>query len=797
MKLNQSTALAAAMAALASVAWADPPSTVGEVVVVAPAPLPGLGIDPDKAPGEVRVLSGDKLRTGARGGLPDALAGASAAINIGDEQGSSFQPDVEFRGFDASSVLGAEGGEGLAVYQNGVRQNEAFGDLVNFDLVPTFAVERTTLIGADPVFGLNAIGGVLSLTMKDGFTAPGGMLDLSGGSFGRATGALEYAANRNGFGVYLGASETSDQSYRAHSPARLRQLYADLGWRDDKASLHLSLEGADNALSAVGSTPIELLKANWGAAFTWPQTVDDRLAAVTLSGTYQATSALEIAADIYYRRFSQRTLDGNTTDVTGQGCANPADNPHGAFLCLGAPSDTVYDRAGAPIPDFLGPAIASGAGVAYGEVDRTATTSDGYGAALQATSTARLFGRDNHLVIGAALDHGRTQYRTTSELGVLTPDLQVVGAGYVIDQLVSPLAASQALAAGEIIAPVDLVAANTYVGVYFSDALDVTPRLTATLSGRYNAADLVLADQAGTNLDGAHHYARFNPAIGATYKLAPGVSLYAGYAESNRDPTPAELACADPAKPCVLAGQLVSDPNLKPVTGRTVEAGLRGRGQAGGLDADIDWSLGVFRTDTDNEILNLATRLFSTGQGYFANAGAARRQGLEARVSLTATRWSLGVDYSLIDATFQSRLSLPSNSPYADPISGDITVRPGDRLPLTPAQRLVVNADWSASARLSLGADLRAQSGEYLGGDASNQGPKLPGWARLDLRARYQLGPRLQLYGRIENVTGARYFAYGAFANLGGLPPGVSLSDPRSFTPAAPRAAYVGLKASF
>ena len=797
MTLKRALGVAAAMAAAGGVAWADPPATVGEVVVIAPTPLSGSVIDPDKLPGAVTVLSGRAMGPGAHLGLADALSGQSAQIHVSDEQGSIYQPDVEFRGFDASPILGAAGGEGLAVYQNGVRQNEAFGDLVDWDLSPGFAIDKIALMGADPVFGLNAVGGSISLTMKDGFSAPGGVVELSGGAFGQATGTLQYGASRDGFGLYVGLNASGEEGYRNHSPAQVRQLYADLGWRGDRASAHLSLQGADNVLSAVGATPTQMLALDRRAAFSFPQTVRDRLAAVTLSGAYKVSPVVDLTANLYYRRLEQSTLDGNTTDVSNQGCANPLDNPDGAFLCLGSAGNTVYDTKGEPAPNFLGPAIVAGGDLTYGELDRTSTTSDSVGGALQATVTARLLGLDNQWVVGAAVDYGRTRFTTTSELGSIDASLHVVGAGYVIDQAASPQAASQALAAGEFIAPVDLAATNTYAGLYFSEALDVTTRLTLTAAGRYNWAALGLADQIGTSLNGHHSYARFNPALGTTYRIAPGLTVYAGYAESNRNPTPAELACADPLRPCVLAGQLVADPPLKPVVGRTWEAGLRGRTRAEPLDADLAWSLGVFRTDTDNEILNVATSAFSAGQGYFANAGAARRQGLEAQASLTAARFSLSLNYSVVDATFQSWITLPSRSPYADPLSGDITVRPGDHIPQIPAQRLVINADWSAMQRLSLGADLRVQGGAWLAGDDSNRGPKLPGWARLDLRARYQLSQRLELSARIENLADARYATYGAFARLDGLPPTLKLTDPRSFTPAAPRAAYFGLRASF
>ena len=64
--------------------------------------------------------------------------------------------------------------------------------------------------------------------------------------------------------------------------------------------------------------------------------------------------------------------------------------------------------------------------------------------------------------------------------------------------------------------------------------------------------------------------------IGGTYKITSEVTAYAGYSEANRAPTPLELGCADPVHPCIIAAFLVSDPPLKQVVSRTVEAGLRG-----------------------------------------------------------------------------------------------------------------------------------------------------------------------------------------------------------------------------
>ncbi|MEO8422201.1 MAG: TonB-dependent receptor, partial [Hyphomicrobium sp.] len=77
--------------------------------------------------------------------------------------------------------------------------------------------------------------------------------------------------------------------------------------------------------------------------------------------------------------------------------------------------------------------------------------------------------------------------------------------------------------------------------------------LTVTVGGRYNHATIKLQDLTGDfdELNATNKYQRFNPMAGANYKFSPGLSLYGGYSESNRAPTPAELGCAEPDNPCL------------------------------------------------------------------------------------------------------------------------------------------------------------------------------------------------------------------------------------------------------
>ena len=112
-------------------------------------------------------------------------------------QGNPFQPDVNYRGYTASPLLGTP--QGLSVYMDGVRLNQPFGDIVSWDLIPRTAIASTTLMpGSNPLFGLNTLGGALSIQTKSGVTHPGTMLQASYGSDVRRAFDFEHGGTRAG-----------------------------------------------------------------------------------------------------------------------------------------------------------------------------------------------------------------------------------------------------------------------------------------------------------------------------------------------------------------------------------------------------------------------------------------------------------------------------------------------------------------------------------------------------------------------------------------------------------------------
>lgn len=241
---------------------------VAPVTVTANTPLPGTGIDADKTPTNTSTLvSADLTRNGpasATGALGDQLGSVNLNANLDNE----FQPDVLLRGFEASPVLGTP--QGVAVYQNGVRINEAFGETVNWDLIPDLAIRQLDVTGANPVFGLNALGGAIVVAMKTGFTDPGGEAQVAGGSFGRRDVAAAYGANNGDLGVYLAARALNEDGWRRFSASSIRQFYGDVTARGERLTLDLSLTAADNSLLGQGATPVQELAVDRALVFTSP-----------------------------------------------------------------------------------------------------------------------------------------------------------------------------------------------------------------------------------------------------------------------------------------------------------------------------------------------------------------------------------------------------------------------------------------------------------------------------------------------------------------------------------------------
>jgi len=734
-------ACSACLAQAAVAAEGDQPDVSPRVEIIGTTPLPGLGTPLRDVPANVQSYGSREFGRQRQGNLSEFLESNPTSVTVNAAQGNRYQADISFRGFTASPLVGVP--QGLSVFQDGVRINESFGDVVNWDLLPQSAIASLQLIpGSNPLFGLNTLGGALSFYTKSGRDYPGGAVEVSGGSFGRKTLQFEQGGASGPCDYFATANVARERGWAQHNPSRVEQFFGKVGYRAQRDQFDVSLTAANNRLEGTQTLPPSFFDDRT-QAYTYPDINKNQLAMLAIKGSHNLSGEMVLGGNVYLRRFRNNNVSSNVNDNFGEVDPN-----------TGAVDDVqaLNDRS---------------------SIDQTS-----HGLSAQLTVTTPLMAHRNQFVVGANADSGRVRFRQDSQ----PADFD---------------ASRGTVPSGDFAAATNARTRTRNAAVYAMNTLSIDDRWTLTASGRLNDARISIRDQSGLNpdLDGDHRFRRFNPAIGLTFNPRLGYTTYLSYNEGMRTPTAAELTCADPAAPCKLPNAFLADPPLKKVVAKTAEIGARGR------SGDSSWSAAIYRSELSDDIQFVSSGGTAINAGFFQNVGKTQRQGLE----LTgATRWGrLGVAarYGLIDAEFKTGFveNSPANS-AADP-NGDITVGSGRRIPGIPRHSLRVRVDWEVSDAISVGANLMANSGSQLRGDESNQDVhgQVPGYAVLNLEARWKISKSLELFGRVDNVFNRRYANFGvlgfnAFANpTKTFDPANTVAEP-FYGLGAPRGAWVGLR---
>ena len=793
---------------------------VDEITVSATPLRSAPGLARAKFPYNVQSAASSDLERMLSVDLTDFLSRSMESISVNDAQNNPLQPDLRYRGFTASPLLGLA--QGLAVYQNGARVNEPLGDTVNWDLLPAPAIHRLHLIGgANPLYGLNTLGGALAIEMKDGFSAPGHRLDLRAGSWGRRIASVETGGNRNGAAWYLNAHRFEEDGWRDLSPSAATNVYGSVGWQGERASVALNAQLGDSDLVGNGAAPVELLRARRAAIFTAPDETDNRMRMLGLEGNLRLSDGAAVAGSAWWRRNRTRSFNGDASEFAvctlggspalleglerddleelGLTRADVCEDRFADVSALEAFLDLAAAEAGEDeafdIDDLTGTLSGTGtlADGAVNNLSRRVQRSTG--ADLQLSLDRAIAGRPARSIVGAAWVRGETAFDARLELSALDPDTRStegLGTGTFVDDAATH---------------VDTETETT--SAYATTTLDLGDTLALTVSARYNFTRVRLKDRSGVRpeLNGRHEFKRLNPALGLTWELTPGHSAYGSYSESSRAPTPIELACndaifelaaefaeaagEDPGEvdfECRLPNAFLADPPLEQVVARSFELGLRGE-----MDG-LRYSAGLFHTASSDDIIFQTT---GRATGLFANVDETRRRGFESGIegSWEALDWFFA--YSYVDATFRDSFrALSPNHPFANGDDDAIDVRAGDRIPGIPRHHVKAGGDLQFGDAVSVGLDARYSSGQYLRGDESNQLGTTAGYTVVNLRGRWQVTERLALYARVDNVLDAEYETFGL---IGEDPSEVDVpalrdfTDPRFLGPGSPRAAYVGL----
>lgn len=757
--------------------------------VIASTPIGTLDLPLSDVPVPVQTLTAQTIEDTNAIDLTDAMKRRLNGVYVNENQNNPFQPDVNYRGYTASPLVGAPAG--LSVYLDGVRQNQPFGDVVQWDLIPKVAIASMELIpGSAPVYGLNTLGGAIAVQTKDGITRSGVAVSAYGGSFGRRAVDLEYGGSKGPWNWFTAGTLFHEDGWRVHSPSSVKQSFAKLGYNSGGTILSLSGGYSINTLTGNGTQDFRAiartvgLNHGYNSVYSIPDMTYQHSPFLTLNATQSLSHGLAVNLNAYLRYTRTNTANGDINDnsfteslytlsetdisaLTGAGIASPttaitaANTPFPYLRCIAASLEINAGGSGGPAETCTGL-----------DTD-TVNRQHAYGVtAAIAWNTSH-----NKLSLGAGFDRGGLTFIQNSQWGYLNPD------GITITRVPSFNDGSEPAGDGTLDdSRVNLRGVSTTPSFYVTDTLTVS-RFVFNAGGRYNHTKVNNTDRLPAAASGRpgltadNQFERFNPTAGVVYKLNTLVNAYFDYGESSRAPTSTELGCADPKFPCSLPNALVSDPPLKQVVSRTYEFGVRGD-----PDGRYVYSAGYFHTINDDDLLFIASQ--QTGFGYFQNFGQTRRRGVEAAFHAQFYRLNPGIAYTFLEATYQTIqvIEADSNSSNSNATSGEkgvtdgglITIFPGNQIPQIPQHLLKVYTDYHPFKKLGISADVQAIGSSFVKGNENNlhrpdgqyylgRG-KVSAYGVVNLGARYSFGPHYQLFVEINNLLNKRYSTTGQLA---------------------------------
>lgn len=800
------------------------------VNVVSQTPLAGSDLDIDQIAAPVQTATAADIESSGAINLADFLNRQLNGVFINQMSENPFQPDVNFRGYTASPLLGTP--EGISVYVDGVRQNQPFGDIVSWDLIPKDSISQMTLIpGSDPLYGLNTLGGAISVTTKSGLTNPGISGHVLYGAAGRKQLDAQWGGGgATGFNWFFSGLGFHESGWRFDSPSDVRQGFMRLGWRTDKTDLALTATYAYNTLAGNALQDYRLLARNYTSTYTPGDVVRNRAPMFNFIARHSFTENLTFSGNIWFRNIRTESVNPNfNNNILGNDIYQPTPEQQ---AILSAAGYTGFPASGANISNFPFPQWSCIAeAISLGNPDSACDGDTVYGKEVQ--NDLGLSGQftwishsplgRNQLSAGALWDRGTVDFTQNTVYGYINPN-------YTITNLPSWQDGSTGTDSR-----VNLHGVTPNWSFYFSDTLTLAKNWNLTLSGRYNRftvnnTDNLIPQPGPGSLTGEYVFQRFNPSIGLTWSPVSSLNAYARFAQGSRAPTSIELGCADPANPCSLPNAFASDPPLRQVVTDTWELGLRGNTEIAGV-RNLHWNVGAFRDENRNDILFVSSPMLGTG--FFQNFAKTLRAGFDADVSGRSGPVTWGLDYTFLSATYQSNEILNGSGNNSSDIArsgypglgGNIYVNPGDRIPLIPKNTGKAYAVWQATPKWTFEMDEVIASSTYARGNENNAytadgvyylGPGVtPGYAITNLRARYDLSRHFYAALQIDNLFDKHYYTAAQIANTAFTAQGAVQAFPfpayatgpyagsvpaqsaTFFAPGAPRLAWVELGARF
>ncbi len=743
--------------------------TTGTIDVYSSSPLPSIGLPKNMVPANIQTINSNELDAQSGVSIADFMVNNLQGVTVNEIGGNPFQLELNFRGYNATPISGNP--QGLSVYIDGIRANQPFSNTVLWDLIPNFSISNMQMVaGSNPVYGLNTLGGAMSMQTKSGQNFKKEVVDVSAGSWARNTSVVEVGGVLvdSNMDYYIGFEHFNENGWRKFSPSHVNQIFGKLGFESEMSRYEVTYTGAHNLLIGNGLTPKDLLGAERDGIHTLEDETKNEYSQLALNMSHFFNEESMIAGNIYYKRSDRATYNGDLND-------DYCDSTRGDEDECSVESLAAYD------------ADNDDTNLYEGVLNRTNTLQDAFGINLQTTFDQDWYDRRNQIIVGVSAEYSQIKFKQT-EQEVKTLALNGFFGGDLqgIEQATG------------------LTGKTKTYGAFVTNTHSLNDRLNINTAIRYNHVQVDNRDTfngpgSSASLTGKHHFERFNPSIGVTFQPNEILSTYASYSESSRAPTSIELGCANPAQPCNLPTQMADDPPLNQVVAKTLEGGVSGK-----VTKDTSWNMSIYHAINHDDILFVYANA-SNGLGYFTNVDETTRKGLDVGVSTKFNKLSLNFNYGFVMAQYGTNFTLVSevNSSASDDV---IQVSDGDYLPNIPKHHLKIRADYEIKPRWNIGATLTAFTESYMMGNENQQHDssgglqgEIPGYAVVNLDSQYNFHDNWELHAKVINLFDQDYYSGGRLAQTS-VQTDRSFGDERSVAsliPGAPRAGWVGISKSF
>ena len=287
--------------------------------------------------------------------------------------------------------------------------------------------------GSDPLFGLNTLGGALSVTTKDGVSNPGIEGCVLYGSSNRKEGHASYGGGKAlGFNWFATGNLFHESGWRVDSPSTVRQAFVRLGWRSEKTDIALTYSYADNTMIGNGLQDYRLLAANYSSVYSIPDSTANRSPAVNIILRHTFSNTLTFSGNGWYRHIRTGGIDANlNTDSFDESVYQPNAKE---IATLTAAGYTGFPTSGAnaantPFPSWRCIAKHSSNNDPDDRCDGidiySTEIQNEYGFSGQTTWITSPRDARNQFTAGAAIDRGSVLYVQNTQYGYLNPNYTI------------------------------------------------------------------------------------------------------------------------------------------------------------------------------------------------------------------------------------------------------------------------------------------------------------------------------------------------------------------------------------